>query len=387
MDEKENTAKAKLIKQSKTVQTEDKTEPVSEKKRVVVVKKKTHAGAASEAKKKVVAKHTEQSKEQEEIAKQSEEETAAPAMAGAMQTEQTEKAQEQSGVQQTAEKPVTPDKQGKPSEAASAEPQQPRSPRVVGQVGGRGKPAQRMGNRDNRNYPRSSGERSESSGRPQGQASRYQGSQRPQGSRSGSASQSQGEGRTQQGQRKESKSHFIINKDKMGARKPAPAPALPVPEKKPLAKRFQQKPKKQIYSKEEELEEKLLAIKKKAQEQKTNPVPKSIEIMEAITVADLARKMNLKPNELIGKLMSMGYMATINQQIDAETATILASEYGCDVHIISLYEETLIEKVADRPEDLKPRPPIVTVMGHVDHGKTKLLDAIRKTNVVAGEYG
>ena len=97
--------------------------------------------------------------------------------------------------------------------------------------------------------------------------------------------------------------------------------------------------------------------------------------------------MNLKPSELIAKLMKLGFMATINQQIDSDTATILASEYGCEVRVVSLYDETVIEKQIDKPEDLAHRPPIVTIMGHVDHGKTKLLDAIRKTDVVAGEFG
>jgi translation initiation factor IF-2 len=159
-------------------------------------------------------------------------------------------------------------------------------------------------------------------------------------------------------------------------------------DKKTTSKRFINKAKKPAYQrKEENQEQKLYLQRKKADAPKANPIPKSIDIMETISVAELARKMNLKPSELIAKLMSLGFMATINQQLDSDTATILANEYGCSVNIVSLYDETIIEKQEDKPEDLMHRPPIVTIMGHVDHGKTKLLDAIRTTNVIASEFG
>ena len=165
-------------------------------------------------------------------------------------------------------------------------------------------------------------------------------------------------------------------------------PSGPIPEGKGPAKRkfIAKKPVYNRKEKELEMEEKLLQTKKKITHI-ANPVPKSIDIMEVISVSELARKMNLKASDLIQKLMSMGQMVTINQQIDADTATILAAEFGADVKIVSLYDETVIETASDEDAVLLPRPPVVTVMGHVDHGKTKLLDAIRKADVVSGEFG
>ena len=156
--------------------------------------------------------------------------------------------------------------------------------------------------------------------------------------------------------------------------------------RQPAKKAF--KGKKQIYNRkdEEQYDDKFFEQKKKSDTPAT-VVPKSIDIMETISVSDLARKMNLKASEVIGKLMGMGMMVTITQSIDADTATLLAAEYGCEVHLVSLYDETVIESEKDDGVELLPRPPIVTVMGHVDHGKTKTLDAIRHSHVAEGEAG
>jgi len=114
---------------------------------------------------------------------------------------------------------------------------------------------------------------------------------------------------------------------------------------------------------------------------------KVIKLEEGITVSELSQRMGIKASELIGKLMAGGTMATANQTLDVDTAGIIAADYGWKVEKVGFEVEHHLPEVVDRPEDKRTRPPVVTVMGHVDHGKTSLLDAIRHADVAAGEAG
>ncbi len=131
------------------------------------------------------------------------------------------------------------------------------------------------------------------------------------------------------------------------------------------------------------------AIKKISRAELTVPkaIKRRIKVGESITVGELAKRMGIKSSEIIKQLLQMGVMATINYAIDFESAGIVASEFGYEVEHASMQEEDLLAQAPRQEGTSKPRPPVVTIMGHVDHGKTSLLDVIRQTRVTEAEAG
>jgi len=135
-------------------------------------------------------------------------------------------------------------------------------------------------------------------------------------------------------------------------------------------------------------EEKTITSEIKATEITTpKAIKRRIKIEEAIKIGDLAKKMGIKAGELISKLVSLDMMVTINQSIDVDAATLVAGEFGYQVESVGTEYEDIMYREKSLSKNLKPRAPVVTIMGHVDHGKTSLLDVIRQTNVIDGESG
>ena len=136
-------------------------------------------------------------------------------------------------------------------------------------------------------------------------------------------------------------------------------------------------------------EEKRVAAVKMKKTPITTPkaIKRRIKVAEAITVGELAKRMGVKASEAINKLIAMGLMVTINQAIDFDTATLIASDFGYQVESAQNEADETLPKMEASPDKLKPRAPVVTIMGHVDHGKTSLLDTIRQTHVIDGEAG